>query len=546
MNSQLLPRISHGVRRIGEVVGVLAKYGLADWLSGTELERSKRFFVGKDGAVLAKESHAARIRLAALELGTTYIKLGQMLSTRPDLVGQDVAAELARLQDGVPADPPELTLAAVTTELRRPPSEIFSEFGVTPIGSASIGQVHLARLPEGQAVVVKVQHPGIESRIREDLVIMKRIAGLLERSAELKRYQPVAVVREFQRSIGRELDFGREERNLEQFAANFAGDPTVYFPCTYTELSTSRVLTMEYIEGVSLHESDRLDQIGVSREELARRGATIWLEMVFRDGFFHADPHPGNLRILPGGVIGIFDCGMVGRIDDGLRETIEDGLIAISNRDGSQLARLIMHLCSAPPDLDESAFSSDVVDYVAYYGNQPMDRLQLGGALNEITRILSSYQLVLPPGVASLIKTFAMLEGAARLLCPTTNVLGLIKSYQRKIRRRRLSPQAQWRKWQRTLGHWRHLGETLPREIGAMFEKIQKGTFDVHLEHRRLEFFVNRLAMGLIASALFLGSAILWSNRVPPVLGGYSVAGVLGCALSIILGGRLVRKIWRE
>ena len=151
-----------------------------------------------------------------------------------------------------------------------------------------------------------------------------------------------------------------------------------------------------------------------------------------------------------------------------------------------------------------------------------------------------------PARVASLIKTFAMLEGTARLLSPTVNVLALIKSYQRKIRRRRLSPHAQLQKWQRTLGEWRHLGETLPRGIGEMFEKIQKGTFDLHLEHRRLEPFVNRLAMGLIASALFLGSVILWSNRVPPVVGGYSVAGVLGCALSVILGGRLVKKIWRE
>jgi ubiquinone biosynthesis protein len=546
MTIRSLPQLSRSVHRVGEVAGVLAKYGLADWLSGTEFERSKQFFVGQEGELLARESRAARIRLAATELGTTYIKLGQMLSTRPDLVGHEVAAELTKLQDGVPPDPPDVVLATVTAELGRPINEVFSEFNPAPIGSASIGQVHAARLREGHEVVVKVQHPGIEARIRDDLVILQKLAAVIEGSAELKRYQPVAVVREFQRSITRELDFGREERNLQQFAANFAPDSTVYFPQVYPPLSTSRVLTMEMIRGVSVHDAGGLDQIGISREELARRGATVWMEMVFRDGFFHADPHPGNLLVLAGGVIGIIDCGMVGRIDDRLRETIEEGLVAIANRDGTQLARLIMQLCSAPTELDEAAFSADVADYVAYYGNQPIDRLQLGEALHEMVRILSRYQLILPSGVSMLVKTFAMLEGTARLLSPAVNVLELIKSYQRKILLRRLSPRMQWKKWQRVIGEWRHLGEALPRGIGDVFEKIQHGKFDIHLEHRRLEPFVNRLAMGLISSALFLGSSVLWSYRVPPVIGGYSVAGVLGCALSIALGGRLVSKIWKE
>ena len=227
-------------------------------------------------------------------------------------------------------------------------NEIFAEFDFTPIGSASIGQVHGARLPDGRAVVVKVQHPGIESRIRGDPKILQRLAGLAEKSAELKRYQPVAVVQEFRRSLSRELDFSREERNLQQFATNFAADPMVHFPQVLSELCTSRVLTMELITGVSLREAGRLEEVGVDREELARRGATIWMDMVFRDGFFHADPHPGNLLVLPDGAIGILDCGMVGRIDETLRETIEEAMVAIANHDGAHLARLIMDLGFLP------------------------------------------------------------------------------------------------------------------------------------------------------------------------------------------------------
>jgi ubiquinone biosynthesis protein len=528
------------------VAGVLAKYGLADWLSHTELERPKRLFTGREGEVLAEQSHAARIRLAATELGTTYIKFGQMLSTRPDLVGQEVADELAKLQHGVPPDAPEVALATVAAELGRPAKEIFAEFDPAPVGSASIGQVHRARLQDGQEAVVKVQHPGIESRIRGDLDILRMLAGLAEKSAELKRYQPEALVEEFQRSLSRELDFSREERNLQQFASNFAADPMVHFPQVFSELCTTRVLTMELITGVGLNEACRLAQTGVDREDLARRGANIWLDMIFRDGFFHADPHPGNILVLPGGVIGILDCGMVGRVDEKLREDIEEILVAVANRDSTQLSRLIMRLCSAPPDFDEGAFSSDVADYVAFYGNQSVDRLQLAGALNEIVRIVSRYQLVMPSNVSRLIKVFAMLEGTAQLLSPAVSLLELIKSYQRKILLRRLSPRAQWQKWQRTLGEWRQIGETLPRDLGDVLRRIQSGKFDIHLEHRRLEPSVNRLVMGMVTSSLFLGSAVLWSNRVPPVVGGFSVVGVLGCALSVALGLRLLQKIWRE
>jgi ubiquinone biosynthesis protein len=546
MNFPSPPQLLRSIRRMGEVVGVLAKYGLAEWLSRTEFDIPKNFLTGKDGELLARQSHATRIRLALTELGTTYIKFGQMLSTRPDLVGQDVADELAKLQHCVPADAPDVVFATVAAELGRPVAEVFADFSRTPIGSASIGQVHAARLLDGREVVVKVQHPGIEARIRGDLEILHKLAALAEKSSELRNYRPVAMVEEFHRSLSRELDFSREEGNLQQFAANFGGDPTVHFPQVFPEWCTTRVLTMEFIAGASVREPDRIGEVGVGREELARRGATIWMEMVFRDGFFHADPHPGNVLVLPDGVIGILDCGMVGRIDESLRESVEEGLIAIANHDGGRLARLIMSLCDAPDGFDERAFHSDVADFIAFYGNQPIDRFQLGGALNEIRRILSRYRLILPGGVASLIKTFALLEGTARLLSPSVNVIKLIESYQYKIIGRRYSPRAQWQRLQNVLGDWRRFGEKLPRGLDDIFRKIQSGKFDIHVDHRRLEPSVNRLAMGMIVSALFLGSAILWSNRVPPVIRGFPVVGVLGCALSAALGARLLVKIWRE
>jgi len=541
-----LPILPRNARRFGEVVSVLARHGLVEWLSHTDFDGPKKFFTTHEGERLTEQSRATRIRLALTELGTTYIKLGQMLSTRPDLTGEEVASELAKLQEHVPSDPPETVLATVATELGRPVQEVFGEFDPTPVASASIGQAHIARLTDGRRVIVKVQHPGIEARIRSDLEILEALASFAEKSDELRRYRPVSVVKEFRRSLLRELDFSREERNLQQFATNFAQNKTVRFPEVFPDLSTSRVLTMELLEGINFNDAAKLDAQRVNREELARRGAIVWMEMIFRDGFFHADPHPGNLLVLADGTLGIIDCGMVDRIDETMRETVEELLVGIAGGDATQLARLLMRLCEAPPGFDEAAFTNDIADFVAFYGNQPIERFQLGGALNEIARTVSRGHLVLPSSVSLLIKVFVMLEGTARLLNPSVNLLQLIEPYHRQILRRRLSPRRQLQKFQRVFTEWRHFGENLPRVLGDVLQQVQSGQFDIHLQHRRLEPAVNRLVMGMVTSALFLGSALLWSNNVPPRLGEYSVLGVLGCVISAFLGLRLMWKIWRN
>jgi ubiquinone biosynthesis protein len=539
-------QLKRHARRAGEVGTILAKYGLADWLAHSGFEFPKKFFESRGGETLTEQSRPARVRLAFAELGTTYIKLGQMLSTRGDLVGWELAEELAKLQTDVPPDPPDVATALLAQELGRPVEDLFAEFSPVPDASASIGQVHRARLHDGTPVVVKLQHPGIEDRILADLDILRLLAGLAENSEEMKRYQPVAVVAEFHRSLLRELDFEREERNIEQFTRNFAGDRTVLFPRVFTELSTSRVLTMELLQGISLRDPAQLGRLAISREELARRGATAWMEMIFRDGFYHADPHPGNLLVLEDGTIGIMDCGMVGRIDEGMRESIEELLGTIANLDAPMLARVLTRLCTPPPGFDEASFSADLADFVAYYGSQPIERFQLGGALNEIARCISRYRLVLPSPLAQIIKVLAMLDGTARLLSPKLNLISIIGAYQQKILLRQLSPRRQLRKLGRLANEWRHFAKGLPSALADLLQQVREGSFDVHLEHRRLEPAVNRLVMGIVSSALFLGSSMLLSNRVPPVLGDYSLPGSAGFVISAFLGLRLVWKIWRN
>ena len=316
MKISSFPQIYRNSTRMLDVGTVLGKYGLANWLSRLDIRFGQDLFKSADGEILTRYSPAERIRLALTELGPTFIKLGQVLSTRPDLVGVALADELQHLQEEAPADSPKTVRTTIAEELGQPVDELFAEFDEQPLASASIGQVHCARLPSGQPVVIKVQHAGIEQKVRVDLDILAGLADLAENIPEFKNYRPRATVAEFQRTLLRELDFGREERHMQEFAHNFADDPRVRIPRTYPDLTTGRVLTMERLEGIKLTERARLAASNWDLVETARRGAELYIEMIFTHGFYHADPHPGNLVVLEGNVIGLLDYGMVGRIDD--------------------------------------------------------------------------------------------------------------------------------------------------------------------------------------------------------------------------------------
>lgn len=550
-----IPQIYRNVKRWTEIISVLSKYGLADWISRFNLEFVKDALKARDGEAIARHTREARIRLALTELGPTFIKLGQLLSTRPDVAGVELANELTKLQSSVAADPAAKIRDVVEGELGQSISELFDEFDDNPIASASIGQVHAACLATGESVVVKVQHPGIEHKVREDLDVLAGLAQLAERLPEFALYRPVATVAEMARTLRRELDFGREERNLLQFEAVFADNPTVRIPKPQTELCTPRVLTMEKIDGVKLKETEQLVASGIDLEEVARRGAELYLEMIFTHGFYHADPHPGNIVLLPGNVIGLLDFGMVGRIDERLREDIEEMLLAIVNQDVTILTSLIKKVGTSPPELDEGALAIDIADFVGHYATQSLDQFDLGGALTDMTQIIHRHGISLPPQVALLIKTLVTLEGTTRMLTPKFSLMEVMRPFQRKMLLRRLSPARQFRKMRRVYFEVEQLAEIVPRRLGEILEQIQAGKFDVHLDHRGLGPSVNRLVLAMMASSLFLGSALLLSQQVPPLLfpeGTYfglhqlSILGLTGCAISILVGLRLLRAIGKS
>jgi len=543
MRISSIPQIYRHLNRWREILAVLSKYGLANWIDRLGPEFAKDLLKEPGGTAIARHPWKTRIRLALAELGPTFIKLGQLLSTRPDLVGGELAEELQQLQSNVPADPAEAIRAVILEDTGRPVEELFAQFDDQVLASASIGQVHAARLHTGERVVVKVQRADIRKKVEVDLDILVGLAQLAERIPEFRNFRPEATLSEFRRMMRRELDFGRELRNMQQFAINFAGNRAVRIPRVYPELSAARVLTMERIDGIPLADTQRLAAAGLDLQEIARRGAAACLEMIFAHGFFHADPHPGNIVLIDGEVIGLLDFGMVGRIDEQLRDDIGEMLIALVNLDAEHLTSIIVRVGAVPPELDRAGLSAELADFISYYAGQPLDRFDIGGTLREMTDIIWRYGIMLPARLATLMKAMVTLDGTGRLLAPKFNLMEVMGPYRKKVLMQRLSPRRQLRKFRRFYSELEQLVRILPRGLYEIIEQVQTGRFDVHLDHRGLEPSVNRLVLGMLASALFLGSSLLLSREVWPTLYGISVPGAAGAALSIVLSLRLWRAI---
>jgi ubiquinone biosynthesis protein len=545
MKISSIPNVYRNVNRWREILSILSKYGLADWISRFDVALVKGFLKNRDGQSLAHLSRETRIRLAIEELGPTFIKLGQILSTRPDQVGMPLAQELQKLQTSVACDQPEVVRETIESELGKPLDSLFADFDTTPLASASIGQAHRARLHSGDDVVVKVQHVGVRRRMEIDLDILSGLAQLAEKLPELESYRPQSTVAEFRRTVRREFDFAREARNLQQFSRNFARSHYVRIPRFYPQLSTGRVLTMEWLDGARLCDPTLRTMTTIDLGLVTRHGAEMYLDMIFQHGFYHGDPHPGNLVVLPDNAIGLLDFGMVARLDEHLREEIEDMLMAIVSQDSQQLTSLVMRLGSVPPGLDEPALSVDLAEFTSHYANQPIESFDLAGALCEMIEIIQRYRIVLPPGFAMLIKVLVMLEGTARMLQPNFSLMELLQPYQSKMMRRRLSPARQMRKARRIYSEVEKLAEVFPRRLREILQQVESGKFDVHLDHRGLEPSVNRLVLGLLTSSIFLGSSLMISMDVWAIRGA-SVPGTLGVMFSAFLGWRLLRAIGKS
>ena len=560
MKISSIPQLYRNLRRWQEILAILRRYGLADWLSQLKFDFIRDWIKDEQGVPLASYSRPKRVRLALTELGPTFIKFGQVLSLRPELIGPELAEELTSLQSDVPADKPETVFQIIEQELGAPVNELFCEFDSRAIASASIGQVHRARLKDGTPVVVKVQHADIVEKVNEDLEVMAGLATLVCHLPDLEVWKPKVLVEQLAKSLRRELNFTRELQNLQLFRQVLEHVEGIIVPKPYPKLSTARVLTMDFIEGVPVSElapgrpKFKFYDQGM-RQLLAKKAAEIYIEMVFINGVYHADPHPGNILVVGQDQLGLLDFGMVGRIDDRLRETIEEMLLAVAARDASLLTTLIKRVGNTPPRLDESVLSIDVADLVATYGSQPLESFDLSGALKDVTDIMHRHQISLPPQTSLLIKMLISLEGTLHKLSPQFSLLEVMQPFFRKMWLRRMSPRRQVKMFRRMYLEFESMLETLPGQISNIMQLVQEGRLDVHLAHKNLSPSVNRIVLGLLTSSVFLGSSVLLAFKVPPVLflapgwlgiQDLSLFGLIGYAISSLASLRLIRAINRS
>ena len=529
-------------KRFQEIVKILAKYGFAEWAKDSHPEFIKKKFIAVDGQDISTLPWEKRLSMALMELGPTFIKLGQMLSTRSDLIGPELAKELSALQADVPADPYEIVQLTIESEFGKPVDEIFADFDHQALSSASIGQAHIARLADGTEVIVKVQHPGIEAKVNEDFNILTALVGLAEKNnALLRQYQPTAIMAEFRRSLMKEMDFMVELRNLDRLIANFEDEPFLHIPQPYPEYSSRRVLTMEMLEGYSVANLEQITQDGVDTEAFTQRMIDIFLKMIFRDGFYHADPHPGNIYLLPDERFGLLDCGKVGTVDQQTQETFAGILQAFMSQDSAQLVDDLIRFCSVPYDLDRDAFQAEIGDLVEGLG----DQLSSGSGMSELVNILfdviRKYHIVAPSRVVLLFTVILLLEGTARQLHPGFNFIDSLQPYMTRIMIWRYSPKNLFRKVLRTYKGWDNLIKDLPRNLSIVINRLREGQIEIQLHLRGFDKQINRLAYSVLTAALFLGSAFLWGMKAPPVINDISVFGVLGTIVSVFL---LISLLW--
>lgn len=409
-------------RRTVAVLAIVARHALGYILGLMRLDRFVPFHHGLLGHARRDEPYtrAEHVRLAMEELGAASTKIGQILSTRDDLLPPTYQVELAKLRDAAPPAPPDAIAAALRAELQRPIHATFATFDPQPVAAASIGQAHNATLHDGSPVIVKIRRPGIVDQVDIDLVIFEHIVRKLVRvSPTARRYDLSGLSREFATTLRAELDYRREADNIERFSANFANDPTIHIPSVYREFSTARVLVLERLEGLKIDDRASLDAAGIDRSLLARRATTAMLRAIFEHGFFHADPHPGNFFIEPDGRIGIIDFGMVGTVDDAIRAGLRAVLLAVVDRDSAPLfdAFVALDVMSAPSD--RTLLARDFDKLISEHLLKPLSDLAVGTLLRDVLTVVRRHRLRLPPNLALLAKTLVMCEGIAAHLDPS-------------------------------------------------------------------------------------------------------------------------------
>ncbi|GHD59393.1 ABC1 kinase family protein [Jeongeupia chitinilytica] len=541
--------------RVREIITVMVRHGLGNLVHrlglAKGLERGADLLhLPGDHGIEALEP-PVRVRRALEELGPTFIKLGQVFATRVDVFPPEWIAEFEKLQSNVPSLPFAQILPELTEILGCDPHDVFTELDPSPIGSASIAQVHRARLKDGRDVVLKLRRPGITAKIEADLRILAHIAGLMEfEFPETRRYQPRKIAEEFTRSLRRELNLSSEARNQERFAQNFAGSTEIHIPQLHWAYTSERLNVQEWIGGVAGNDLGTVDAAGLDRRVLAARGADAVLKMVLIDGYFHADPHPGNVKYLPDNQIAFLDFGMVGRLPHPRRDQIVDLLAALAERDEHAILAVLLEW-TGEVIVDEEKLAADIAEFMFNYENLPLKDIRFGALLGDIASLMREHEITLPADLTLLFKALVTLEGLGRQLDPDFQMVPHLTPFVREVILARFQPKALYKKGKDGLYEAFHLVAGLPRDIGKLIKQARRGNLRVDLDLKRLDRFgsqlaksANRLTMGIVTGALIIGSSIVMTVKSGPMLFGLPAFGFLGFLIAFFNTVWLVFSIW--
>jgi ubiquinone biosynthesis protein len=486
-------------------------------------------------------------------MGPAYVKLGQVMSTRVDMFPPEWIAELERLQYAVEPAPADAVVAEMTQALGRSPGEVFADFEPVPFASASIAQVYRARLTDGTQVVLKVRRPGIRPVIEADLRILKAVVRIAQREIpELQRFQPLEMIAQFGKSIARELDLALEARNQDRLARNFAADATVVIPRIHWDYTSSAMNVQDYLEGVPGNDLELVERAGLDRRILAERGADAVLKMILVDGFFHADPHPGNVLYLQGNRIGMLDFGMVGRLSESRRDQIVDLLAALSRRDERGMMNVLLDW-TGDAVVDESQLANDLGELVFTYEHLELKDIQIGQLLGDVSSIMRDHHIVLPADLALLFKALITLEGLGRRLDPGFRLVDHLRPFVRRVIFARYEPGTMTKRLRHGLMDALAAIGGLPSDLTRLVRDARRGRLRIEFDLKRLDHFghqldrsANRLTLGVVTAALIVGSSIVMTVGGGPELFGLPLFGVVGFVLASLNGFWLVVSIWRS
>jgi len=547
------------IRRTRQILTILVRYGFGYFVDRMNLgqhllgKKIVRFRLIRKMQVFDL-SPCVRLRKTLEALGPTFIKLGQIMSTRPDILPIEYCRELEALQDKVPAFDYSKVAEQVQHELKHPIAEVFAEFSREPVAAASLAQAHTARLKTGEKVIVKVQRLGIEKTIQTDLEILEEIARLAEKHIEESRvFNPVGLVAEFRQAILQELDYTREADNIARFHTQFAGDETAYIPKHYPEFSGRRVLTMEQVEGIKINQLDKIEKAGLDRKKLALHGAKAFLKQIFEHGFFHADPHPGNLMAQPGNRVAFIDFGMVGRIHHETKIFLSDILIGVADRDIDKIADRFLALGAIDENTDIKKFELDIEDFLDRHLVATLKEIKVGQFLVDLVTMVANNRIKLPTDLYLLSKAMVMIEGVGVELDPDFDMVKLIRPYVRKLVIRRRSPGTVFKELKKFFEILYDWSLSFPKDIKTVFDKLKKGTLKVEFEHRGLENLIteldkdsNRVAFSVIVAAIIVGSSLIIQSDKGPHLLGYPLIGIIGYVIAGFMGLWLLIAILRS